>query len=86
MDSLIKQYVNKMTINNINDFAVKNNINLCENELNLLLELAKNNYQDILTGNDEIVKKKLKNNLAEENYQKIIKLYTEYKEKYQGYL
>lgn len=86
MDSLIKQYVNKMTINNINDFAVKNNINLCENELNLLLNIVKNNYQDILNGQDEIVKKKLKENLAEENYQKIIKLYAEYKEKYQGYL
>ena len=86
MDSLIKQYVNKMTINNINDFAVKHNKNLCENELNLLLNIVKNNYQEILNGKDEIVKKKLKENLAEENYQKIIKLYNEYKEKYQGYL
>ena len=86
MDSLIKQYVNKMTINNINDFAVKHNINLCENELNLLLNIVKNNYQEILNGKDEIVKKKLKENLAEENYQRIIKLYNEYKEKYKGYL
>ena len=86
MDSLIKQYVNKMTINNINDFAIKNNIKLCENELNLLLSIVQNHYQDILNGNDEIIKKKLKDTLAEENYNKIIKLYENYKAKYQGYL
>ena len=42
MNTLIGQYVNKLTIDNINDFAVKNNIKLNEKELNTLLDVVKN--------------------------------------------
>ncbi len=86
MNSLIGQYVNKLTINNINDFALKNNINLNENELNILLNVAKNHYREVLNGNDLEVINYLKDNLSKDNYDKIISLYNEYKNKYQGYL
>lgn len=86
MNTLIGQYVNKLTVDNINDFALKNNINLNEKELNTLLSVAKNHYQNLLNGNDEKVKEYLKINLTNENYEKILNLYNEYKEKYQGYL
>lgn len=86
MNSLIGQYVNKLTINNINDFAVKNNIYLNENELNVLLNVAKNHYREILDGNDLGVTNYLKDNLSKDNYDKVIILYNEYKNKYQGYL
>jgi len=86
MNTLIGQYVNKLTIDNINDFALKNNINLNEKELNILLDVAKNHYQDLLNGNDEKIKEYLKSNLTNENHEKIINLYNQYKEKYQGYL
>ncbi len=86
MNTLIGQYVNKLTINNINDFALKNNIKLNEKELNILLDVAKNHYRDLLDGNDEKVKEYLKNNLTNENFEKVTNLYNEYKEKYQGYL
>ncbi|MCI9084060.1 MAG: hypothetical protein HFH46_00395 [Bacilli bacterium] len=86
MNSLIGQYVNKLTINNINDFALKNNINLSENELNVLLNVAKNHYREVLNGNDLEVINYLKDNLSKDNYDKIISLYNEYKNKYQGYL
>jgi len=86
MNSLIGQYVNKLTVDNINEFAQKNNIILNENEANSLLYVAKNHYRDLLDGNDEKVKQFLKDNLTNENYEKITVLYNEYKEKYQGYL
>ncbi|MCI9585501.1 MAG: hypothetical protein HFH45_02555 [Bacilli bacterium] len=86
MNSLIGQYVNKLTINNINDFALKNNINLNENELNILLNVAKNHYREVLNGNDLEVINYLKDNLSKDNYDKIISLYNKYKNKYQGYL
>ena len=86
MNTLIGQYVNKLTIDNINDFALKNNINLNEKELNILLDVAKNHYQDLLNGNDEKIKEHLKSNLTNENHEKTINLYNQYKEKYQGYL
>ncbi len=86
MNTLIGQYVNKLTIDNINDFAVKNNINLNEKELNVLLDVTKNHYRDLLDGNDKKIKEHLKKHLTNENYEKVTNLYNEYKEKYQGYL
>jgi len=86
MNTLIGQYVNKLTIDNINDFAVKNNIKLNEKELNTLLDVVKNHYRELLDGNDEKVKEYLKNNLTNENFEKVTNLYNKYKEKYQGYL
>ncbi len=85
MNSLINQYVKKLTIDNINDFAQKNNINLNKKELNVLLEVVQNHYQKILNGDDSI-KDYLKEHLTKENYDKVIKIYNEYKEKYQNYL
>jgi len=86
MNTLIGQYVNKLTIDNINDFALKNNIKLSVKESNILLEIAKKHYRDLLDGNDEQIKEYLKQHLTNENYEKITSLYNEYKEKYQGYL
>ncbi len=86
MNSLIKQYIDKLTINNINDFARKNNIDLSKSELNVLYDLAKNHYEDLLAGNDAPVKAKLKETLSPENYDKVMALYDEYRKRYQGYL
>lgn len=86
MNSLIKQYINRLTINNINDFAIKNNIILNEKELNVLYEVTKNHYEELLAGNDTKIVNYLKENLTDENFTKINNLYNEYKVKYQGYL
>jgi len=64
----------------------KNNIKLNEKELNTLLDVVKNHYRELLDGNDEKVKEYLKNNLTNENFEKVTNLYNKYKEKYQGYL
>ena len=86
MNSLVGQYVNKLTINNINDFALKNNIKLNKKELNVLLEVAKKHYSELLEDNSKDVEDYLKDHLTNENYDKVVGLYYEYKEKYQGYL
>lgn len=86
MNSLIGQYVNKLTIDNINEFALKHNITLNNEEANILLNIAKNHYRELLDGNDEKVKEYLNANLSNENYEKVTNLYNEYKEKYQNYL
>ncbi len=87
MNNLVGQYINnKLTINNINDFGIKNNIILSESELNALLFVAKNHYQDLLKGNDSEVKVFLQDKLTKDNYDKVLHLYEEYREKYQNYL
>ena len=85
MDNLIALYINKITLNNINDFAQKNNILLNKKELNILFEIIKTRYNEILN-NDATLKKYLKDNLTDVNYNKIIKLYEEYRTKYGNYL
>ena len=86
MNNLIKQYINKITINNINDFAIKNNINLNEKELNVLYDVSKNRFEEVLYKDDSNVKNYLKEHLTSENYDKIVKLYDEYRAKFGGYL
>jgi len=86
MDSLIKQYISKININNINDFALKNNIFLNKKELECLYDIVKNRYEEVLYKDDSNVLKYLKENLSEENYEKVIKLYQEYRLKFGNYL
>ena len=79
MNSLIKQYINKININNINDFALKNNIFLNKKELECLYDAIKNRYEEVLYKDDSNVLKYLKENLSAENYEKVINLYKEYR-------
>lgn len=86
MNSLIKQYINKMNINTINDFAVKNNIFLDHKELEILYEVALKNADDILKGDDSSALDVLEKNLSADNYKKVVDLYNEYRLKFGRYL
>ena len=48
MKSLIKNYIDLLTIDKLKEFATNNNINLSNHELDYLLNLVKTNYEDIL--------------------------------------
>lgn len=82
---MIKKYINSLTIDKINSFLTKNNINLSNEELSFLLELIKNNIDDILI-NDSKYLDIIKDKLDSENYIKIKNLFLYYKNRYQGYL
>ncbi len=86
MNYLIGKYIENISITNINQFAQKNNIFLTENEQNIFLDIIKNHYQEILTGNDGKYIAYLKANLNKDTFTKVISLYNLYKEKYQNYL
>lgn len=81
MNNLIKIYINKLKKEDIEEFAKKNNIFLNEKEIDILYNIAKTKYQDILNG-DETEIHNLKNNLSEENYNKLYKIYLTYKKRY----
>lgn len=85
MKSLIKNYIDLLTIDKLQEFADKNNINLTNNELNYILNLIQENYDDIIK-NDTIYLEKLKNNINENEFIKIKELYLYYKNKYKNYL
>ena len=85
MKSLIKNYIELLTIDKLKEFASKNNIILNNNEIEYLLNLVKNNYEDILK-DDTIYLENIKNNINPSEYEKLKNLYLYYKNKYKGYL
>ena len=83
MKSLIKNYIDLLTVDKLKEFSIKNDINLTNTELEYLLNLAKNNYEDILKDDTKYLED-VKKNVNE--YQKVIDLYLYYKNRYKGYL
>lgn len=83
---LIKNYINKLTIQDINTLAIKQDIHLTDIELNYLYNQIKNHYQEFLYGDSNYLMNDLKQNVSENNYQKIQKLFTHYKHQFQSLL
>lgn len=83
---LIKNYINKLTLNDINTFSQKQGIDLNKDELELIMHYIKNDYHTIIYGNPRTILDQLKNKLNIHNYQKIENLYIEFKNKYKNYL
>ena len=85
MKSLIKNYIDLLTIEKVKDFSIKNNINLTDSELKYLLNLVKNNFEDILKNEDKYLKE-IKNKINPLEFEKIKDLYLYYKNRYTNYL
>ncbi len=71
-----------MNKNDINNFAIKNNIYLNNNELNYIYSFIKNNYQELIDNPSNFNIDNYKDKFTNENYLKINNLIKEYKEKY----
>jgi len=83
MFQLVKNYVSKMTLEDVKKFAIKNGIYLSEEEADFVYRFVKRNYEAIYA-NPNIDLSKYKGHFSEENYTKIMKLVNEYKSKYLG--
>ena len=80
----IKKYVDKLTIQDIDNFAKSNNIYLDNEELNYMYNLIKTKWLNILS-NDETILIEIKNKFNFEKSSKIENLYFEYKNKYKKF-
>lgn len=85
MKSLIRNYIETLSIEKLNGFGIKNDIHLNNNELEYLLNLIKENFEDILKDDTKYLEE-LKNNINDEDFIKIKNLFTYYKNRYKGYL
>jgi len=83
---IIKNYINNLTKNDIVYFALKNNINLNDKELDYVYKTIKTNYKDLLGNNYEYIFKEGKNYITYENYEKICNLFQNYRNKFKNYL
>lgn len=85
MFQLIKNYVSKLTKDDVKKFTLSKGINLSEEELDFTYRFIKKNYA-LLYVNPNIDLTKYKNNYTEENFKKIMSLIKDAKIKYAKYL
>ena len=82
MEYLIKEYIKKMSVDDIKKYAKTKNIIISDNDAFILFTYAKNHYEDFLNGNDDLLIKDLKEKLSPNTFKECYKLYLEYKIKY----
>ena len=85
MYNLVKRYVSNLTKEQINDFALKNDVTLSESELDFVYVFVKKNWEMIFQNPNLLQLERYKKQFSEENFVKIQKLFAMYYQKY-GYL
>ena len=85
MKSLLKNYIEKLTLDEVREFGEKHNINISNDEYEFILDLVQGNFEDILINEDKYLRL-IEDAINPEEFAKIKDLYLKYKEKYKGYL
>lgn len=78
--------MNKLTIEDVNNFALKKNIILSESELTFTYEFIKKNWDKILSNPNLLNLNRYKNMYSEENFEKISEVFKEYYSKYRRFI
>ena len=74
-DYLINEYVNKLTLDEIENYAGKQGIELNEDELNLIYITIKNHWRTFVYGNLRIILDDIRTKVRAVTYNKIENLY-----------
>lgn len=86
MFNIIDRYMSRLEKEDVQNFAIKNNVSLNEEELNFTYNFVKKNWRIILSNPNAFQLEKYRNQFTEENYVKINSLIKEYIKKYQAFL
>ncbi|MFA5602699.1 MAG: hypothetical protein WDA21_03070 [Bacilli bacterium] len=78
---LIKEYVNRLNIDDIKCFSNKKGIEVDEKETKIIHDYIKRYWRTIVYGNPKEILNELKEKVSDNTYNKIEKLYIEFKEK-----
>ena len=78
---LIKKNINKLTINDLKEYANKNNISYTEDEAIIIYNFIMYNYNELLNENIKVFEQ-IKNKINPNLYKELLNLYIEYKQKY----
>ncbi len=79
MNYFIREYIKKITEEDIYNFALKEGITLMENEEKIIYVYLKNYWQVFLNEDSTFLFEELKGKLSPKTYEKIIELYNKYK-------
>ena len=86
MYSIIEKYMNKLTVDDVNKFALSKNCHLSEEELNFTFVFIKKNWREILSNPNVFDINRYQNHYSPENFAKIKQVYTEYFQKFANIL
>jgi len=79
-ERLIKNYIKKMTINDIKDFLNKEKLEYDNNDINILFVYIKNNYENIINNPIDVMTN-IKSEVSKKTFNTILILYNKYKDK-----
>ncbi len=85
LSNLVINYTKKITKDDINNFALSQNIELKDYETEVIYDQIKNNIQNLINNTDYEISK-IKDKLEHTTYLKIQELISFYKNKYKDYL
>lgn len=78
---LIKEYLKRLSLKDINDFAIKNGSPLKPGEDKILYNFIMNNWKEVYKGDAQKAISTLKGKVSDETYNNGIKLLNEFKSK-----
>ena len=78
----VGEYLRKMKVDDILNYAKKNNLVISESDAIILLSYAKRYYKDLMNGNPEPILKEIKIKINPDTYKVAYKMYIEAKMKY----
>ena len=81
---IIKEYLKRLSLKDINDFANKNNVSLKPGEDKVLYDFIMNNWMEVYKGDSNKAFSKLKGKVSDETFDKGIKLFNEFKNKFRN--
>lgn len=86
MYNLIKRYMERLTKDDVNNFAISKNINLSEEELLFTYNFIKKNWEQVIKNPKLLNLDRYKDKFSPDNFGKIKKLFLEYSARYQAFL
>lgn len=86
MYNLVARYMQNLTKEDINNFAVSKNVSLSPEELDFTFLFVKKNWEQVIKNPKLLNLERYKEHYTPENFQKIEKLFLEYSAKYQNFL
>lgn len=78
---IIKKYINKLTKQDIINYAHKENISLSNQEIDIIYKYIKTRYNDFFYNDANLLLQEIKPQVSKNTYNKIIELYNQYKNK-----
>ncbi len=77
----IDKYISRLTLEDFLTLAKNNGISFKNNELDFCYKMVKNNWKEFYQGDRDAFFKKVKENVSDETFSQIMKVYQKYQDK-----